>query len=203
MKSYFPGTVIERNGQDARSFLFSIFAVTKGLMLAQVREITGLDTPAIQNWINRGWVARPVEKRYSMDHLARIMIINMLRDVMKLDHISVLLTFINGRAEDASDNIVSESDLYCYLCSILDKVSFEEVLSEEEFFALVEKEISDYQEPWPGARRRLMDGIHVILIYYAASIIKKKADGLYSQVLETPPSVLGKGESECWNGGTA
>lgn len=48
-----------------------------------------------------------------------------------------------------------------------------------------------------------MDGIHVILIYYAASIIKKKADGLYSQVLETPPSVLGKGESECWNGGTA
>ena len=203
MKSYFPGTVIERNGQDARSFLFSIFAVTKGLMLAQVREITGLDTPAIQNWINRGWVARPVEKRYSMDHLARIMIINMLRDVMKLDHISVLLTFINGRTEDASDNIVSESDLYCYLCSILDKVSFEEVLSEEEFFALVEKEISDYQEPWPGARRWLRDGSQVILIYYAVSSIKKKADGLYSQVLETPPSVLGKGESECWNGGTA
>ncbi len=195
MKSYFPGTVIERNGQDAREFLFSIFSVTKGLMLAQVREITGLDTSAIQNWINRGWVARPVEKRYSMEHLARIMIINMLRDVMKLDHISVLLSFINGKADDTSDNIVNEADLYCYLCSILDKVSFEEVLSEEEFFSLVEKEISDYQEPWPGAKRRLMDGIHVILIYYAASIIKKRADGLYRQVLEGPQSALGKGES--------
>ena len=195
MKSYFPGTVIERNGQDAREFLFSIFSVTKGLMLAQVREITGLDTSAIQNWINRGWVARPVEKRYSMEHLARIMIINMLRDVMKLDHISVLLSFINGKADDTSDNIVNEADLYCYLCSILDKVSFEEVLSEEEFFSLMEKEISDYQEPWPGAKRRLMDGIHVILIYYAASIIKKRADGLYRQVLEGPQSALGKGES--------
>ena len=195
MKSYFPGTVIERNGQDAREFLFSIFSVTKGLMLAQVREITGLDTSAIQNWINRGWVARPVEKRYSMEHLARIMIINMLRDVMKLDHISVLLSFINGKADDTSDNIVNEADLYCYLCSILDKVSFEEVLSEEEFFSLVEKEISDYQEPWPGAKRRLMDGIHVILIYYAASIIKKRADGLYRQVLEGTQSALGKGES--------
>ena len=195
MKSYFPGTVIERNGQDAREFLFSIFSVTKGLMLAQVREITGLDTSAIQNWINRGWVARPVEKRYSMEHLARIMIINMLRDVMKLDHISVLLSFINGKADDTSDNIVNEADLYCYLCSILDKVSFEEVLSEEEFFSLVEKEISDYQEPWPGAKRQLMDGIHVILIYYAASIIKKRADGLYRQVLEGPQSALGKGES--------
>ena len=195
MKSYFPGTVIERNGQDAREFLFSIFSVTKGLMLAQVREITGLDTSAIQNWINRGWVARPVEKRYSMEHLARIMIINMLRDVMKLDHISVLISFINGKADYTSDNIVNEADLYCYLCSILDKVSFEEVLSEEEFFSLVEKEISDYQEPWPGAKRRLMDGIHVILIYYAASIIKKRADGLYRQVLEGPQSALGKGES--------
>ena len=112
-----------------------------------------------------------------------------------MDHISVLLSFINGKADDISDNIVNEADLYCYLCSILDKVSFEEVLSEEEFFSLVEKEISDYQEPWPGAKRRLMDGIHVILIYYAASIIKKRADGLYRQVLEGPQSALGKGES--------
>lgn len=184
MKSYFPGTIVERGEQDARSFLFSIFAVTKGLMLAQVREITGLDTPVIQNWINRGWVARPVEKRYSMEHLARIMIINMLRDVMKLDHISVLLTFINGQTEDTSDSIVCEADLYCYLCSVLDKVSFEEVLSEREFVSIIERETADYQEPWPGAKQRLVDGMRVILIYYAASIVKKKADGLYSRVLE-------------------
>ncbi len=197
MKSYFQGTVIERNGQDARSFLFSIFSVTKGSMLAQVREITGLDTPAIQNWLNRGWVACPVEKRYSMDHLARILIINMLRDVMKLEHISVLLTFINGRVDDTSDNIVSEPALYCYLCSIPGKIHFEEVLSEEQFFSLVEKEISDYQEPWPGAGRRLMDGIYVILIYYAASIIKKKADRLYIQTLENPLSAIGKEEEIC------
>ncbi len=183
MKSYFPGTVIERGNQDARSFLFSVFAVTKGLMLAQVREITGLDTPVIQNWINRGWVARPVEKRYSMEHLARILIINMLRDVMKLDHISALLTFINGQMEDTSDSIVSEADLYCYLCSILDQVSFEEVLSEREFNSIIERETVDYQEPWTGAKQRLVDGIRVILIYYAASIIKRKADGLYQQVL--------------------
>ena len=41
MKLYFPGTVIERNGQNAEAFLFGVFAITKGLMLAQVREITG------------------------------------------------------------------------------------------------------------------------------------------------------------------
>ena len=106
MKTYFPGTVIERNGQNAEEFLFGVCTVTKGLMLAQVREITGLETPAIQNWVNRGWVQKPVDKRYGVDHLARIIIINMLRDVMKLETIAALLTYINGVAGNEQDNVV-------------------------------------------------------------------------------------------------
>ncbi len=42
-----------------------------------------------------------------------------------------------------------------------------------------------------------MDGIYVILIYYAASIIKKKADRLYIQTLENPLSAIGKEEEIC------
>ena len=118
MKTYFPGTVIERNGQNAEEFLFGVCTVTKGLMLAQVREITGLETPAIQNWVNRGWVQKPVDKRYGVDHLARIIIINMLRGVMKLETIASLLTYINGEAGNEQDNVVSEARLYYYLCAI-------------------------------------------------------------------------------------
>lgn len=184
MKTYFPGTVIERNGQNAEEFLFGVCTVTKGLMLAQVREITGLETPAIQNWVNRGWVQKPVDKRYGVDHLARIIIINMLRDVMKLETIAALLTYINGEAGNEQDNVVSEARLYYYLCAILDQVDYETILSAEEFRRLIAGEMSDYREPFPGARERLINGMEIILIYYASAIVKKRADRLCERVLQ-------------------
>ena len=184
MKTYFPGTVIERDGQNAEEFLFGVCAVTKGLMLAQVREITGLETPAIQNWINRGWVQKPVDKRYGVDHLARIIIINMLRDVMKLESIAALLTYINGETENKRDNIVSEAELYCYLCTVLDRVDYETLLSEDEFHREVVGAISDYRAPFEGARERLINGMQIILIYYASAIVKKRADRLCEVVLQ-------------------
>ncbi len=184
MKTYFPGTVVERQGKSAEEFLFGIFAVTKGLMLAQVREITGLDTSAIQNWINRGWVQKPVEKRYTVDHLARIIIINMLRDVMKLEHIAALLTYINGETSNPDDDIISESRLYQYICQILDCMDYETLLSEAQFRQTVEETTRDYREPFPGARKRLVEGLMIILAYYAASIVKRRADALYGATLE-------------------
>ncbi len=187
MKLYFPGTIIERNGQNAEAFLFGVFAITKGLMLAQVREITGLDTPAIQNWVNRGWVQKPVEKRYGVDHLARIIIINMLRDVMKLETIASLLTYINGEAGNEQDNVVSEAKLYTYLCTVLDQADYETLLSEGEFLQVVSAAISDYREPFPGARERLINGMEIILTYYASAIVKKRADQLCEAVLQKPP----------------
>ena len=35
------------------------FAVTGGLMLSQVVEMTGLGSSTIQNWIKRGWIMSP------------------------------------------------------------------------------------------------------------------------------------------------
>lgn len=184
MKPLFPGTVVERGGRQADEFLSGVFSATKGLMLAQVREITGLDTPAIQNWINRGWVQKPVNKRYDADQVARIIILNMLRDVMQLDRIAALLSYIDGEPGNANGHIISEAKLYGYLCVILDKADFETVLSDDVFTRVIEQAIRDYREPVRGARKRLTEGIRMILIYYASSVIKRKADELYRQAIE-------------------
>ena len=181
MKSYFPGTVIERNGQNAEEFLLGIFSFTKGLMLAQVKEITGLDAPAIQNWINRGWVRKPVDKRYDADQLSRIMIINMLRDVMKLEHIAALLAYFSD-TNDAP--VVTDAQLYCYLCKILDTVDFETILSQEELQDKIERVTGDETGRDAGYRRKLIDGMEIILTYYASCIIKKQADRLYRRILK-------------------
>lgn len=183
MKICFPGTIIERGQNSAKEFLFGIFAVTKGLMLAQVKEITGLDTPAIQNWINRGFVQKPIEKRYPIDHLARILIINMLRDVMQLESIAALLTYINGDANNTEDDIISESDLFCYICDILDSVDYETVLNHDQFKLIIIENLASYIEPYTDAKEKLINGLEVILLYYASAIVKYKADFAYKQIV--------------------
>lgn len=183
MITYFPGTVVERHNKTSKEFLFGVFSSTKGLILAQVREITGLDTPAIQNWINRGWVQKPVEKRYSINHLARILIINMLRDVMKLEDIAALTTYINGNTEDITDDIITESRLYNYVCDILDHVDYDVILTETELRKVITDTICDYEEPQIGARDKLINGLEIILVYYAAAIVKVRADKIYNKAI--------------------
>ncbi len=182
--AYFPGTVVERKDRSAQDFFGGVFSVTKGLMLAQVREITGLDTPAIQNWVNRGWVQKPVDKRYSENHVARIIMINMLRGVMKLDQIALLLAYTNGEADNAQGHVISDAQLYCFLCTLLDQMDFETVLTEGEFEEMVEHAVVHTPEPYAGARKRLLGGMRIILTYYASSIVKKRADALFEQVMD-------------------
>lgn len=176
MDSKFPGSVVDRQGKSAREFLDGLFFATKGMMLLQVREITGLDTPAIQNWIGRGWVQKPVDKRYGVNHLARILLINMLRSVTKLETIGQILGYINGDAECREDDSIPESELYICVCNILDTVDFETVLTDEKLEKIIEEQLVNYTEPFAGARKKLVDGIKIILLYYAAALIKVRAD---------------------------
>lgn len=182
MNATFPGSVVPRQGKTADEFLSGLFFATKGLMLLQVREITGLDTPVIQNWVNRGWVQKPVEKRYSANHLARIMLINMLRPVVKLEHIAKILAFINGDADDVTDDIIPEAALYTYVCDILDRADFETVLTDELLIPVIEERIGDYSEPFPGARDKLIAGIKLVIHYYAAALLKVRADRMLSSL---------------------
>lgn len=195
MSVSFPGSVVPRQGKTAKEFLDGLFFATKGLMLLQVREITGLDTPAIQNWINRGWVPRPVEKRYSADHLARILLINLLRPAARLENIAKILAYINGDTEDPSDNAIPDATLYCIVCDILDRVDFETVLTGEALTAVIEGALGDYTEPFPGAREKLLTGIRLILLYYASAVIKVRADRMLT--------AMGLGEDGEENGGEA
>ena len=188
MDTTFPGTVIPRQGKSADDFLSGLFFATKGIMLLQVREITGLDTPVIQNWVNRGWVQKPVEKRYSANHLARIMLINMLRPTAKLEHIAQILHYINGETDDRADDIIPESTLYIYICDILDSVDFETVLSDGEITDVIARRIGEYSEPRPGAREKLIMGIKLILLYYASSVIKARADSALALLGFAPDS---------------
>ena len=176
-----PGTKLYRSemgGVTGLEFLKKVFFISDGVMLMQIRDISGIDGSTLQNWTKRGWVANSKYKKYNMNQIAHILIINMLRSCMQLDRISDLIEYINGNVDDTSDDIIEDAVLYDYICKILDKLMTYELCSLGSIRDAIDEEISGYNEVMPGAKERLVNALEIIVVAYYASIIKKHSDSL-------------------------
>ncbi len=155
-------------------FLNKVFYITNGIMLGQIREISGIDGTTLQNWVKRGWVGNPKKKTYDKEQLARILIINMMRDTMQLSRVIFLLTYVNG--SDEQDRIITESMFYDYICKTLSRVASPESAGLNDLERVIDEVIEDYEEAVSGAKRRLAVGIRIVVITYYAALIKSVAD---------------------------
>ena len=174
-----PGTNLKRSdlgGLTGKPFLNQLFMVSDGVMLSQIRKIAGIDGSTLQNWTKRGWVPNAQLKRYGIDQVAHILLINMLRSCLQLDRIAWLLHYINGSVEDRSDNIITASALYASICTTLDYLHAEEECTIESVRPMIERAIVDYVEPVEGAKERLTNALEIIIGSYCASMIKRTAD---------------------------
>ena len=182
---YIPGTKLKKADMEnltGLAFLKKVFFVSEGVMLTQIRDISGIDSSTLQNWTKRGWVVNSRSKKYSIDQVAHILIINMLRSCMQLDHIDFLIHYINGRVDDQSDDIISDSNLYDYICRILSHMMDSEQVSLSNVRELVAEVTVDYVEPMEGARERLVRALEVIVVTYTAALLKRHADGLLAEL---------------------
>lgn len=161
----YPGTTVQRTDLSGKQFIEGIFLATQGLVMSQLNEITGIQTPAIQNWVNRGFIARPENRRYNKDMTARIFIINILRETLTLDEICKLLVYVNGRAGDKNDDIIPESELYAYFCDIV----FDQDFSFGAIPKLIEKQLENYTEKMSGAKQRLKTALEIMCTAYRAN----------------------------------
>ena len=189
-----PGTILNRKDMGdvtGLEFLNKIFYISDGVMLTQIREISGIDGSTLQNWTKRGWVANARLKRYNIDQVAHILIINMLRSCMQLDKIAFLVSYINGRVYDESDDIIRDSQLYDYICRILDKLMHAGEISPDNTTLkdTIEKITSGYEEKVSGARRRLNTALEIIIIAYYASIIKSHSDEMVDKLMHNGSSL--------------
>lgn len=184
---YIPGTILRRDAMGdvtGLDFLNKIFYISDGIMLTQIREISGIDGSTLQNWTKRGWVENSKMKRYNKDQLAHILIINMLRSCMQLDKIAFLITYINGRVYDRSDDIIRDSLLYDYICRVLDKMTMRGgEISEMSLKESINEVTSEYDEKVSGARRRLNNALEIIVIAYYAAIIKRYSDEMIDKLM--------------------
>ena len=181
-----PGTKLHRadmGGVTGLAFLSKIFFITDGVMLTQIRDISGIDGSTLQNWTKRGWVPLSKSKKYDIDQVAYILIINMLRPCMQLDKIAYMLEYINGDLEDASDDIIRASVLYDYICRILDALVEQNQCSFSSIRAVIETQTAGYTEVMDGARERLTDALEAIVVAYYATLIKQHSDLLVNQLV--------------------
>ncbi len=180
-----PGTVMDKHKMGdvtGLEFLDKIFFITNGIMLSQIREISGIDGSTLQNWTKRGWVANARNKRYDKNQLARILIINMMRESMQLERIAQLLTYVNGRAEDESDDIIPESELYDYLCRVIDLLVQDEQPNADSLNDLIKRVLASYEERTAGAAKRLERACGIIIMAYYATLVRQKANSMFDEV---------------------
>lgn len=185
-KQYYPGTNAEKNDLSGKQFLNGVFLATNGLVMSQLNDLTGLKTPTLQNWVARGFLSRPQNKKYDKDQTARILIINAVRGVASLDDIKKTLIFLNGRAGDKSDDIIPESELYAYFCDVV----FDEKFSYKTVESLVKQKTADYAEKIDGAKSRLEKVLSVLCYLFLSDKLLTRADDILSSF--TSNNILGE-----------
>ena len=183
-----PGTKLNKadmGNVTGLEFLSKVFYISEGVMLSQIREVSGIDGSTLQNWTKRGWVANARLKKYNIDQVAHILIINMLRSCIQLDHIAFLLQYINGKIDDTSDDIIRDSVLYDYICRILETLTRKDVATKASITEVIRDQISDYKEAMAGARDRLANALEIIVTAYYAALIKNSSDEMLAQLMSS------------------
>ena len=186
--SLIPGTKLKKNDMGnvtGLEFLSKVFYISEGVMLSQIREVSGIDGSTLQNWTKRGWVANARLKKYNIDQVAHILIINMLRSCIQLDHIAFLLQYINGKIDDTSDDIIRDSVLYDYICRILETLTRKNVATKASITEVIRDQISDYKEAMAGAHDRLANALEIIVTAYYAALIKRSSDEMLANLMSS------------------
>lgn len=180
-----PGTVLEAQVEEAAHVegLFQPMFLAGGMVLSQVSSITGLEPYIVQNWVKRGFLTPPQNKRYTLRQLCRILNINMLKGVLPMERICGMLGYINGQLDDDSDDTIDDSQLYFMFVKLA--AHAREIDQSQSWQTAIERVLRDYREPIPGARERIAQVLRVMLIAYIAARMKEEAETLLTELNET------------------
>lgn len=167
--------------EESFSLYRPMIRAAHGLTLAQVSAITRLESSTIQNWIKRGFVAHPVEKKYFERQLAQILLIAALRDSMPLERIVAIMAQLNGDADDASDDTVPEEQLYDYLCAVRQGMA-ESGFTRARALKVIDRVTEAYAAPDETARRRLTAALLTVTAADEAARLRRMAEGCYEEL---------------------
>ena len=173
MEWIIPGTVISARRENAVQLeqQFSSMFLAGGIVLSQVCSITGLEAYAVQNWVKRGFLTPPERKHYSLEQLCRIITINMLKNVLPMERIVGLLSYINGELDDERDDVIDDSTLYFMFARLAAQATV--MNNPDGRDALITQELAAYREPVPGAKERVEKVLRIMLTAWASAQLRQ------------------------------
>ena len=178
-----PGTTLEgqRENADRIDGLFQSMFLAGGLTLSQVASVTGLEPYTIQNWVKRGFLSAPRNKRYDMEQVCRIININMLKGALALDQICKMMSYINGDLADESDDIIDDTALYFMFVKLAARARH--IGGTKEWGEAMEEVTAGYAEPFPGARERIIKVLRIMLTAWIAGRLREQTDEMIAQLI--------------------
>lgn len=182
MKWKVPGTTLQilREEADAAEDMFRSMFLAGGMVLGQVSQLTGLEPYTIQNWVKRGFLSPPQNRRYSLSQLCRIIQINMLKNALSLETVCDLLKYINGKLDEEKDDIIDDAALYFLFVRLAARAK--ELDSPQLWENALEGALSNYKEPVPGARERIEKALRIMLVAWMASRMKETAERMLQEL---------------------
>lgn len=177
-----PGTTLtgKRSDADRTPELFQTMFLAGGMTLSQVSSITGLEPYTIQNWVKRGFLPSPRNKRYDMEQVCRLININILRGTMPLEQILKLMAYLNGDLADESDDLVDDTLLFFLFVKLAARARY--IGGTETWDDALIHATEGYQEPIPGAREKLIKVLKVMLTIWMANRMKAEAERMLSEL---------------------
>ncbi len=177
-----PGTTLEglRSNADRTDGLFQSMFLAGGLTLSQVSSITGLEPYTIQNWVKRGFLAPPVNKRYTMEQVCRIININLLKGALPLEEICRMMSYINGSLTDESDDIIDDTQLFFNFVKLAARARH--IGGTTEWSSALEEVMATYVEPFPGAKERIIKVLRIMLTAWVAGRLRQEAETMLAQL---------------------
>ena len=177
-----PGTTLTADRADADRIegLFQSMFLAGGMVLSQVASITGLEPYTIQNWVKRGFLSAPKNKRYDMEQVCRIININMLKGALPLERICSLMTYINGDLVDESDDLVDDTTLYFMFVRLAVRARY--IGGDQTWDDALVEVTADYAEPIPGAKEKLVKVLKIMLTAWIATRMRQEAEKMLEQL---------------------
>ena len=179
-----PGTALRGLRDDVEASIRQIegMFLGGGMIRSQLASVSGVEAHDIQNWVKRGFLPNPVNKRYSCSQFCRIVTINMLRSAMTMDKICSLLTYINGELDDASDALIDDTVLYFMFLRLAARARH--IGGTESWDTAIADILKDYAEPVPGAKKRIDQVLRIMLTAWIGVQTIRRAEAMLLDLKE-------------------
>ena len=179
-----PGTTIRGSRGEVEASIRQIegMFLGGGMIRSQLASVSGVEPHDIQNWVKRGFLPSPVNKRYSCRQFCRIVTINMLRTAMPMEQICSLLGYVNGELDDESDDIIDDTVLYFMFLRLAARARH--IGGTESWDTAIADILSNYTEPVPGAKKRIDQVLRIMLTAWIGVQTIRRAEQMLRELKE-------------------